>query len=67
MINTEIFECESYNNYKCFDDALKMVNDLIKEKGVKKEDIVEYYTKNWATEKAGNDFWHYRVIISWWE
>ena len=67
MINTEIFSYESYNNYTCFEEVLKDVNELIKEREIKKEDIVEYRTENWKTVKDREDFWHYRVTISWWQ
>lgn len=63
MINTEIFEVKNCNNYKCFDEALKHINDLIKENRIKREDIVEYRTENWTSDK----YFHYRVTISWWE
>lgn len=66
MINTEIFTYENRNNYTCFDEVLKMVNSLIEEKRIKKEYIIEYTTENWVTEKNGEDFWNYKVIISWW-
>lgn len=36
MIDTEIFTYESCNNYICFEEVLKMVNELITEKGIKK-------------------------------
>lgn len=67
MINTEIFLFESRNNYNCFDEVLKMVNDLIAEKGIKKEYIIEYRTENWMTDKNEEELWHYRVTISWWQ
>lgn len=67
MIDTEIYTYESCNNYTCFDEVLKMVNELIKEKEIKKKDIVEYRTENWKIEKDGEDIWHYRVTISWWQ
>lgn len=53
MIDTEIFEYESCNNYTCFEEVLKMVNELIEEKGIKKSNIVEYRTENWKTETGG--------------
>ena len=43
-----------------------MVNGLIEEKRIKKEYIIEYRTENWVAEKNGEDFWNYKVIISWW-
>lgn len=67
MINTEIFKYESYNNYTCFDETLKMVNDLIKEKKIQKSDIIEYRTENWSEETEEGTYYHYRAIISWWE
>lgn len=67
MINTEIYEMENYNNYTCFDGVLKLVNDLIKEKKIKKSDIIEYRTKNWSEDKDGQPIYHYRVVISWWQ
>lgn len=66
MIDTEIFKYESENNYTCFNEILKMVNNLIKEKGIKKEYIIEYRTENWSTKEDGKDYYHYKVIISWW-
>lgn len=67
MIDTEIFTYESCNNYICFEEMLKMVNELITEKGIKKSDIVEYHTENWMTEKDGECIYHYRATISWWQ
>lgn len=67
MIDTEIFEYESYNNYTCFEEVLKMVNELIEGKGIKKSDIVEYRTENWKTKEEGEDIWHYKATISWWQ
>lgn len=67
MINTEIFEYENCNNYICFEEVLKMVNELILEKEIKKIDIVEYHTENWVIEKDGEDIWHYKATISWWK
>lgn len=65
MIDTEIFEYESPNNYTCFEEVLKMVNELIKDKGIKKEDIVEYRTDNWSSKEEGIEYWHYKATISW--
>lgn len=62
MIDTEIFEYESYNNYTCFEEVLEMVNKLIKEKRIKRKNIVEYRTENEKRE----DIYHYKVTISWW-
>lgn len=67
MIDTEIFEYESYNNYTCFGEVLKMINNLIKEKGIAKSDIIEYKTENWSDDKDGIPFYHYRATISWWK
>lgn len=67
MINTEIFEYESCNNYTCFQEVLKDINELIKERKIKKDDIVEYRTENWKTDKDGEDVWHYKATISWWQ
>lgn len=67
MIKTEIFHSYSRNNYYCFEDVLKMVNDLITENGIKKEDVIEYRTENWETQENGEEIWHYRATISWWE
>lgn len=67
MINTEIFSYESCNNYACFEEVLKDVNELIKEREIKKENIVEYRTENWETDKDGENIWHYKVTISWWQ
>lgn len=51
MIDTEIYTYESWSNFICFDEVLKMVNKLIKEKEIKKMDIVEYRTENWRIRK----------------
>lgn len=67
MIDTEIYEIENYNNYNCFDEGLKIVNDLIKEKEIEKSDIVEYRTENWAEDKNGVPYYHYKIVISWWK
>lgn len=67
MINTEIFSYESCNNYICFEEVLKDVNKLIKERNIKKDDIVEYRTENWETDEDGEGIWHYRATISWWQ
>lgn len=70
MIKTEIFSHQSPNNYTCFDEVLKMVNELIKKEGIKKEDIIEYRTSNWTSEvytseSDSAEYWNYKVIISW--
>lgn len=67
MIDTEIFEYESVNNYVCFDVVLSDINNLIRKKGIAKEDIIEYRTENWRTEENGNSVDHLRTIISWWK
>lgn len=67
MVDTEIFEYESANNYECFDEVLSDINNLIREKEIAKEDIIEYRTENWKTEEDGNSFYHLRTIISWWK
>ena len=67
MINTEIFEYESINNYTCFDEILKMVNDLVRERKISKSDIIEYKTENWSEETHGELFYHCKVTISWWQ
>lgn len=63
MINTEIFKSEHENNYTCFEEGLKMLNDLIKEKEIAKDDILEYRTENW--EDGG--VYHFKIIFSWWQ
>lgn len=65
MINTEIFTCLNSNNYVCFEEILKYVNDLIFHKNIKKEDILEYRTRNWYNDVTGN--WYVTATISWWE
>lgn len=64
MINTEIFTHESVNNYDCFDDVLKMVNDFISENGIQKSDIIEYRTENHLQK---NDKYFYSALISYWK
>lgn len=67
MIKTEIFHHDSRNNYNCFDVVLGLVNELIEKEHIKKDDLLEYRTENWETSENGEDFWHYRVTISWWQ
>ena len=65
MINTEIFEWESVNNYTCFEEVLKLVNDLIEKNNINKSDIIEYRTENWTNKET--QIYYYRVTISWWQ
>lgn len=66
MINTEIYTYDSWNNYDCFDEVLKDINDLIKKEHIKRSDILEYRTKNWSTIENGDVKWHYEATISYW-
>lgn len=65
MINTKIFTYSGSDNGVCFEKVLKDVNNLIFSKNIKKEDILEYHTRNWHTEGIGR--WHVEATISWWE
>lgn len=66
MINTEIFECSSSSNYKCFNDALESVNHLISTNNIRKDDIIEYKTENWCKEVECEEIWYCRITISFW-
>lgn len=66
MIKTEIFCYDSPSNYICFDEVLKDINKLIKEEHIKRNDILEYHTKNWSTIEKVDIMWHYEAIISYW-
>lgn len=63
-INSEIFTYSHINNYVCFDEVMRDLNGYIKEKGVFKEDIIEYRTEN--TYDKQNHMWTLTVILSWW-
>lgn len=67
MIKTEIFCCYNESNYVCFEEALGLVNDLIKTEHIKRSDILEYRTKNWNEIHCTIDVrWYYEVTISYW-
>ena len=67
MIRTEIFESSSQNYHTCFENALIDVNNLIEKEGLKKEDILEYRTKEWVSGSGFDCYYHVKIIISYWK
>lgn len=62
-VDTEIFTYSHVNNYTCFAEVLKDVNSYIAEKGISKDDIIEYRTDNTYNERT--NLYTLTVIFSW--
>lgn len=63
MVNTEILKSEGFDNGECFNNVINMINELVKERKIKRKDIIEYKTENYKHE--GN-IWCYKVTITYW-
>lgn len=66
VIRTKIFTESDESNFDCMDKMKNMINSLIKDNGIKKDDILEYRTKNWCSYEPYATIYYIEVVISWW-
>lgn len=65
MINTEIYEFQSRNINDCFEGCLNAVNKLIKDKHLRREDLIEYRTEDFVEHHSDDyvaDWYYYKIF-----